>query len=1367
MSSTLQIQQQLNALLEEANQQVEKLSGQYKTHVDLLEKVAQAAEKMNKALQAKTSADLAANFNEAANAATKAKTTVSEAMTEASQKTETASDSAKKLDQSVKDIDKTMKSLESNVGIIGGIGKAFEFALSGGFSFLSMLGSIASALFSVATAVITFPFAILSGLIKMASKGGSSELAQALNEIRKEFGYLKKTAGFTILSLSKSMKGQLANTGLSVWRTFGNLAERLKYFTEYAKNLGETVDAVFKTLSAGSAEALGAFNKGLGFTAAGQKGVAQRALASGQQLNDLNREIASYAIQLSDAFGVTMKLVSRDVGEMMADFEHFGNLSVRELTQAAVFARRLGIEVKSLGKLVDKFLNFEDAANSAAQLSQAFGMNIDAFKLMAEQDPAKKLQMLRDGFFAAGRTIENMTAQERRLLATQTGLGESELALAFSQKNRSLSYSDIKKKGDMAQKSQLTQAQALEKLSGAIDRLIKSGSAMQGGFFDRFLQGFMFGIEYSRQFRELMRALRQSLWIVYRAGVAVGRMFVELFPGVQDFLVGLKRVFNPADMQNFMNRVKNIFREFFTLLTTNPSTAMPVLLEKLQDAFMGRLSAAGPGGRQVLDGVKAFFTAIVVIASSLLKKAMEGITIALKYILDLLTGRVTLGALPSDGGFFATALAPLIQSISQAWPPLWEAFKNLFGFLFQKLKEYVMEALPPIITTVFKYAIYLAIAQGLTTAVVGGLGSAIGGMLKKLGTTIGGGTTAAAGQNLQRNGETLSGFFRTIGRMNPVQILKVGLLLVVIAGALAIGGVMMAEAIKKIAEILSAEKPEKIIAAIGILTTTALNVLILAGALKLVSKVAGPDLLVGVILMGLVLYGMIRTTERIITAFKDIDENKIKAVATGLLAMTAFIAASGVILLEALGIGALLSAIGPASAVILVGLAAMALVVDGMVDSITGILVQVSNLDLKPGYEAKINAFIAVFNAVSNFLKNFSDILSAIKPSWFDSIFSSGNPMKENIDATTKLFEAIVGGPGKGGIIGLLETVLRSLREITDDQIRRAAGIITIIEAIGKFIEGLTTPIKAVDAIVQRGQSSLSGAIYDITNFIRDINARITDLLGILGRFLVALSRVQIDENARKNIEVFSSLLSLVASIVTALTSGLKVFDVIQRNTPTTNTVISTTFSQLSVLFSDLRTSLSILILDLQIFITRIGAAVSGFNFSQNQIKFLGAVATIISAVLGAVSAFAGAIVETTKNSKPENVSSSLDALKDNMRSIMSSIGSEFASIMTGTINGIKSITIQPGDVAKITANAAVLKAVFSVLNGVGQNINAFGREGERFDGGKVWDKMRILGDVFTWMLDPRNEVGGEIKAAYENLARLNIDPKVAPNAKN
>jgi len=702
MATTLEIQEKLNKLLEDAEKIAENLSRQYREQANLLEKIAESTAKVCNTPQQIQGVDLNEYYLEVVDSAELARASISSAMDDATRKTGQSTESTKKLDESIKSASESAKSMDIGSSILGGIGKAFSFAASAAMGFLSMLGSIGSALFSVAKAAIGLPLQILDGLIGMAqSGGGSSELAEALREIRVEFGYLDRTAGRAIINLSKNMSGELANTGLRVSRVFGNLAERLKYFTEYAKNLGETVDAVFNTLEASSAEALGAYNKALGFTAAGQKGVAQRALATGQDLNEINRQVANFAVQLSDAFGVTMKLVSRDVGEMMADFEHFGNLSVQEMTQAAVFARKLGIEVKSLGKLVDKFLNFEDAANSAAQLSQAFGLNVDAFKLMSEQDPAKKMQMLRDSFFAAGKTIENMTAQERRLLATQTGLSESELSLAFSQKSRGLSYDQIKKKGDAAQKSQLSQEQVLEKLSGAIERLVKSGEGLKGGFFDMFIQGFVKGIQSTKEFRDIMRALSRSLAIVFRAGIEVGRMFVALFPGIRDVMEGIRDMFNPRFMTAFMNKVKSAFREFFTLMTTNPTTALPVLLERLQSAFTERFSASGPGASKIFEGIKKFLKAVFYMFLGGIREGIIGLGTTIAPLLKSIFSDQTFdqaagaagGAISSIGSAISTAFtdvfgtsgSPQRQAMLDSLDKFAEAFKDALFFIGIKL----------------------------------------------------------------------------------------------------------------------------------------------------------------------------------------------------------------------------------------------------------------------------------------------------------------------------------------------------------------------------------------------------------------------------------------------------------------------------------------------------------------------------------------------------------------------------------------------------------------------------------------------------------------------------------------------------------
>jgi hypothetical protein len=300
-----------------------------------------------------------------------------------------------------------------------------------------------------------------------------------------------------------------------------------------------------------------------------------------------------------------------------------------------------------------------------------------------------------------------MTAQERRLLAQQTGLGESEIALAFAQKNRALSYADIQKKGDAAKKSQLSQEQVLNKLAGAIERLVKSGSAMQGGFFDRFIQGFVSGIRYSKEFRELMRNLQRSLMMVFYAGRQVGLAFAQLFPGIKEFFGGLRDMFNPRVMKTFLNKVVGAFKDFFKQMTENPATALPKLLDKLQDAFSDRFSAAGSGARKVFDGIKKFFKAVGYIFLSGIKEALLGLG---KIVAPLISsifsdetfskaGNQISGSVDGIGGtlskmfrdVFGEEGSPARQKISEALSKfadsIWVAAKFFIGKIAEKLPE--------------------------------------------------------------------------------------------------------------------------------------------------------------------------------------------------------------------------------------------------------------------------------------------------------------------------------------------------------------------------------------------------------------------------------------------------------------------------------------------------------------------------------------------------------------------------------------------------------------------------------------------------------------------------------------------------------
>jgi hypothetical protein len=742
MATNLEIQLQLNRALQDALAIMDSQTKTMQAQSGMLQTMVKLQEAANKASgkAAISSKDVADALEEAEKASAKLGDVNLDQLNSGLEKSE----------QTTQTFNETMTIAAKKTALFSVASQGLK-GFAQGFSFLgnglktvgSLLLTTMNVVGQFAASIISFPFKLLSGLISEADNlSGDTSLAQELENIRKEFGYLNKSAGGAVTSLAKSMSGELANTGLSVFRVFGRLHERLAFFREYFTALGPIADNVITKIGEGGAEALGAYNKALGFTAEGQKALATRALATGQTVNELNRQVANYALQLSDRFGVTMKAVSRQMGEMMADFENFGHMAPRELAQVAVYARKLGIEVKSLAGVMNKSFNFEDAANQSAQLSQAFGITVDALQQVTEQDPAKKMDNLRKAFFAAGRSVETMTIQERRLLAQQTGLDASALDLAFSLKNQGLSYADVQKKGDAAKKSQLTQTQALQKLAGAIERQVQAMQKLGGGgFFDRFIQGINAGIRRSSDFRKMIWDIRKDLNATFREGMRVGRDLVKMFPGIKEMFDGIKGMFNPAVFRQMLHSVRDTFKKFFKDMTDNPREALGKLMENLKKNFFDWFNSRNSSGRQLLSGIQNFFKAFATIVNSGLRIGLDGLTKGIRLVVDLITGRQTLAGLMSGAGDAGSAalgfLRPifdrLVDGLGPAFSGLWDALQKLGTVLWAKFQERTVPWLksnigmlfalvfgPPVVASISRMvgtAFIRGIAQGLAGAV--------------------------------------------------------------------------------------------------------------------------------------------------------------------------------------------------------------------------------------------------------------------------------------------------------------------------------------------------------------------------------------------------------------------------------------------------------------------------------------------------------------------------------------------------------------------------------------------------------------------------------------------------------------------------
>jgi methyl-accepting chemotaxis protein len=99
MANTLEIQMQLNKLLEEASEKIEKMNGQYSKQTKMLEYMTEAIKKMNELISKSSGvgSKLASGFESASESAKEAGSDMDSALQKASDKINSTTDSAKKL----------------------------------------------------------------------------------------------------------------------------------------------------------------------------------------------------------------------------------------------------------------------------------------------------------------------------------------------------------------------------------------------------------------------------------------------------------------------------------------------------------------------------------------------------------------------------------------------------------------------------------------------------------------------------------------------------------------------------------------------------------------------------------------------------------------------------------------------------------------------------------------------------------------------------------------------------------------------------------------------------------------------------------------------------------------------------------------------------------------------------------------------------------------------------------------------------------------------------------------------------------------------------------------------------------------------
>ena len=515
-------------------------------------------------------------------------------------------------------------------GAVGAL-NAFKGVKTSLMSVWDTVSGLGSSLMKVGGAVLGAVSTGIGFLAEKSMQSGNAAigLTNAFNKMNAQFGEGSEQAANMNAAFNNLRSGSNAMTqaGRTITQVYGRgpdgAAAALEDMTELAKEMGTEFNKLGDDFAKNAGQYMLAY-KGLGLSGEALANMNKEAAARGQNTSDVLATQARMVAHLSNQYGVSVKQIGKNLDAMAKKHEVFGGMSQKALTATATFAAKLGVEIESLANVTKKFDDFESAAQGASELAATFGMAIDTMDMMTA-DPAEKMGMLRDSFHAAGKSFADMTRQEKaRLSELSGGLSTAELETMLDPSNAGLSFDELEAAAQDAADGAITQEEANMKLAESMDKLAESfgGMTQPKGPFDAFLSGITQGIMKSPEMREILNNFREVLMIIYDAGKEVGAMFMELFPGMQEFAGGFAELLNPEQWRAMMDEVVEAFRDFFVLLETDPEQAMDNLITKIKDIFTN-FFAGNEGTSMMQDGFAKMWDAISGIVKYLAKKLAE------------------------------------------------------------------------------------------------------------------------------------------------------------------------------------------------------------------------------------------------------------------------------------------------------------------------------------------------------------------------------------------------------------------------------------------------------------------------------------------------------------------------------------------------------------------------------------------------------------------------------------------------------------------------------------------------------------------------------------------------------------------------
>lgn len=545
---------------------------------------------------------------------------------------------------------------------------------------------------------------LLDGLIKEAMNLPlNTAFAQAREEAREFAGDLRSGVGKSIMTSFRTFGKSAQDFGLSMQKVYGfgpeGKAARLKDVVDLYQKLGTSITNFSEKLAESAGEIIFT-GKALGIGNEGVVEFLRTAEAIGTDGIKYLRDFQKEGAKALSTYGISAKVMGRGMSELLKTLPHLAREGAKAFAPIVAYAQKMGLELKQVTGILDTFSSADKALEAASNLAQ-IGVALDPIELVAEKDPAKMLIKIGEAFKNSGKAVDLSDRHMRSYLKSTLQVDDATLDRIASENGLSDGYKKTMKNAEEARKKQMSQQEVMQELGKGIKRLIQMLDRKDlTGFFDALIKGFTDGAMNLGPMLKGLYSIKSSLLSVYHAGRQLGVLFMTKFPGIQEMIKGVVKLFDSKATQNFLSEIKAEFSDLTSGLrdpTKSPDKVVADFLERMKNGFLKFQKDTGSFWKNIMPGLKDFSKAMGPVIAGIISFIGRELVNGLKFLTNIVKNGFSKGG-ESGGGLLGDAgeviknlVVPVWEALKESAPLLWDAIVELFGTVWDTVYPKLVE----------------------------------------------------------------------------------------------------------------------------------------------------------------------------------------------------------------------------------------------------------------------------------------------------------------------------------------------------------------------------------------------------------------------------------------------------------------------------------------------------------------------------------------------------------------------------------------------------------------------------------------------------------------------------------------------------